>query len=100
MNFILGRGERLVSAIKAKGSWGRKGTPYTFEEARDRLIPQFEAAYSSIEMLPEAACPGDLTTEVLTLHPEFIAPSYFPENPLYSLSHYKGEGKGFLFHLE
>ena len=56
MNFILGRGERLVSAIKAKGSWGRKGTPYTFEEARDRLIPQFEAAYSSIEMLPEAAC--------------------------------------------
>lgn len=62
--------------------WFPKGArehPYSFEEARDRLSPMLEKAASVIDRLPAAACPEDKAMLALILHPEFLAPSYYPQ---------------------
>jgi hypothetical protein len=81
-NFLLGYGERLTAQIRAPGGGGPKRHPYTFHEAQTRLKPKLENLVKEISNLPDLACPNDQVVAVLTLHPSYIAKSYFPDELL------------------
>ncbi len=81
-NFLLGKGERLTTDIVVKSGGGPKEEPYTIAEARDRLAPMVAGAAAAIDGLPGLACPKDEAVISLTLNPEYIAKSYYPENLL------------------
>ncbi|MGQ3554465.1 S8 family peptidase [Streptomyces rochei] len=77
-NFLLGHGERLVERVSAAPGGSAPDLPYSAEEARQRLLPQVEAAVRKFESLPPEACPSGKTVGLITLHPQFIAKSYHP----------------------
>jgi hypothetical protein len=81
-NFLLGRGERLTEDVIIRSGGGEKAPPYTFLEAKNRLAPRLSSAISDMDKLPTAACPGDQAVISLTLNPEYIAKSYFPDQLL------------------
>ncbi|HQN10477.1 MAG TPA: hypothetical protein PK569_23170, partial [Thermoanaerobaculia bacterium] len=76
--FLLGHGERLAQRIAAPKSKPSKVHPYSFDEARERLLPQLVEAREEALAAPPLACPGDRTVLALTLHPAYLAKSYFP----------------------
>lgn len=84
-NLLLGKGERLVEDVVLKRGGGTKHHPYTFLEARTRLAPMLAKAVRGIDQLPAKACPGDRAVATITLNPEYIAKSYFPDRLLESL---------------
>lgn len=77
-NFLLGRGERLTDEIVVKLGGGPKQHPYSFGEACKRLVPMVSKAVQRIDKLPEEACPQNEAVISVTLHPEYIAKSYYP----------------------
>lgn len=81
-NFLLGKGERLTEDIHIQTGWGHKQKPYTFNESQERLIPMLSQSAADIHELPLDACPQDQAILSMTLHPEFIAKSYFPDKLL------------------
>ncbi|MEQ1756025.1 MAG: S8 family peptidase [Micropepsaceae bacterium] len=78
-NFLLGKGERLVEDIAGVRGGGPKAHPYTFVQARERLAPMLTRVVRGIDQLPEEACPNDQAIVAITLNPEYIAKSYFPD---------------------
>lgn len=78
-NFLLGRGERLTSDVVVKNMGGPKEAPYTFDEAKSRLIPMLDKVIKDLDSLPRDAFPENNTVFSLILNPEYIAKSYFPE---------------------
>src|SRR5215213_64520 len=78
-NFLLGKGERLVEDVAGVRGGAPKSHPYTFTEARDRIAPMLSRVVRGIDQLPDAACPNDQAVASVTLNPEYIAKSYFPE---------------------
>lgn len=81
-NFLLGKGERLTEDIVVRAGGGPKVPPYSFGEARTRLVPRLSKAVEEINDLPKEACPKDLAVLSLTLNPEYIAKSYYPDELL------------------
>ena len=77
-NYLLGYGERLTEQIVASKGGGEKTHPYTFSEARTRLTPRVTEVSLSLDTLPPAACPRDEAVAAITLHPTYLAKSYFP----------------------
>ncbi|HRQ04323.1 MAG TPA: S8 family peptidase [Nitrosomonas halophila] len=77
-NFLIGRGELLTYEIKGPKRGLDKAEVYTLQQARARLMPQFSEVASSLESLPDNACPGDLGVARLALNPSYIARSFFP----------------------
>ena len=77
-NFLLGKGERLVEDIVSARGGGPKQHPYTFLEARTRLTSMLDDVIVGIDQLPQSACPDDQAIAMVTLNPEYIAKSYFP----------------------
>lgn len=84
-NFLIGKGERLVDEVAGVRGGGPKSHPYTFAQARERIAPMLARAVRGIDHLPENACPGDRAVATITLNPEYIAKSYFPEKLLNTL---------------
>jgi len=84
-NFLIGKGERLVGDVLGVRGGGPKSHPYTFTQARERIVPMLARAVRSIDHLPDNACPGDRAVAAITLNPEYIAKSYFPEKLLETL---------------
>ncbi|RUV65959.1 peptidase S8 and S53, subtilisin, kexin, sedolisin, partial [Mesorhizobium sp. M5C.F.Ca.IN.020.14.1.1] len=78
-NFLLGKGERLVEDVAGVRGGAPKSHPYTFSEARDRIAPMLTRVVRGIDQLPDAACPDNRAVATVTLNPEYIAKSYFPE---------------------
>ena len=78
-NFLLGKGERLVEDVAVARGGAPKSHPYTFSEARDRIAPMLARVVRGIDQLPDEACPNDVAVAAVTLNPEYIAKSYFPE---------------------
>lgn len=76
--FLIGRGERLTSDVDVRKPSGPKRHPYTLVEAKGALLPQFEATAKAMEKLPEAVCPGGNAVALVTLHPAYLAKSYYP----------------------
>jgi hypothetical protein len=77
-NFLIGYGERLASDIAAPLGGAPKQHPYTFAESRRRLTPKVKAAVRELEGLPRELCPGNQTVALVTLHPTYLAKSYYP----------------------
>jgi hypothetical protein len=77
-NFLLGYGERLTEPVAAPPRPSTKLLPYSFVEARSRVIPMVQATVKELTKLPALACPNGQAVTVLTLHPEYLAKSYFP----------------------
>jgi len=81
-NFLLGKGERLVEDVAGVRGGAPKSHPYTFAEAKERIAPMLARVVRSIDQLPKDACPNDVAVAAVTLNPEYIAKSYFPEKLL------------------
>lgn len=77
-NFLIGYGERLASDLAAPVSGGPKQHPYTFAEAKKNLAPKVKTAAAELGSLPSEVCPKDQTVALVTLHPTYIAKSYYP----------------------
>lgn len=84
LNFLLGYGERLVERIAAPRTMPNKRHPYSFAQAQERLLPQARATARALDALPLELCPGDEAVALLTLHPSYIAKSFFPDRLLRS----------------
>jgi hypothetical protein len=84
-NFLLGRGERLTEPVIMPGRPVHRVPPYTFAQARRRVLPMVREATRIIDALPPSACPHNEAVGSLTLNPEYIAKSYFPIDLLRSV---------------
>lgn len=84
-NFLLGKGERLVEEVAGVRGGGPKSHPYTFAEAKSRIAPMLTRVVKGIDQLPAEACPNDTAVAAITLNPEYIAKSYFPDKLLEAL---------------
>ncbi|MEZ2224347.1 S8 family peptidase [Rhizobium sp. RCC_161_2] len=78
-NFLLGKGERLVSPVTGVRGGAPKQHPYTFSESRTRLAPMLARAVSLVDELPAIACPDDKAVLSVVLNPEYIAKSFYPK---------------------
>lgn len=83
-NFLLGYGERLTQSIPPILGGGEKIHPYTFDQAVIRLTSKAISLADIIGELPIGACPRDEAVGIFTLHPSYIAKSYFPAEFLQS----------------
>lgn len=77
-NFLIGYGERLASDIAAPVGGAPKKHPYSFAEARKRLAPKIKEATKTLNELPDEVCPKDQAVALVTLHPTYLAKSYYP----------------------
>ena len=59
--------ERLTAAVEIAGGGGEKKPPYSFEEARSRLVPMLQSAAAALDALPEKACPNGQAVASLTV---------------------------------
>ncbi len=79
--YLIGQGEKLSEEIaRPPRGMGDKAHPYTFLEARKRLGPQWRSVGTSIRALPNLALPHGRAVLELTLHPSYLAKSYYPGN--------------------
>jgi len=77
-NYLIGRGELLTEPLGAPRITPTKAHPYTLDEARARLLPQIAEVLQEIAALPDSETPGQVATARFTLHPSYLAKSYFP----------------------
>lgn len=77
-NYLLGYGERLTEALEPPRRPMDKRAPYTFSEARARLAPRVQSVARELLQLPRKACPHDEVVAGITLHPAYLAKSFFP----------------------
>ena len=77
-NYLLGKGELLTEPVVVRMSSGPKKVPYSFAESKQRLAPRIREVARAVDVLPATACPADQAVGLLTLHPAFMAKSYFP----------------------
>ena len=83
-NFLIGYGERLTSDLAAPVGGAPKTHPYSFGEARSRLAPKVKAAARELAKLPREVCPRDQTVALVTLHPAYLAKTYYPAELLHT----------------
>jgi|CZKX01.1.fsa_nt_gi hypothetical protein len=83
-NFLIGYGERLASDLAAPVAGAPKQHPYTFAEARRLLAPKVKATAAELSSLPPEVCPRDHTVALVTLHPTYLAKSYYPAELLHT----------------
>ena len=77
--YLIGQGEKLSEEIpRPPRGIGDKAHPYSFAEARDRLAPQWKRTATDIEALPELALPNGKAALEVTLHPSYLAKTYYP----------------------
>lgn len=77
--YLIGGGEHLAIDVERPGRMPPdKAHPYTFEEARERLSEQWEATSADMTRLPALAKPAGRTVIAVTLHPSYLAKTYYP----------------------
>lgn len=79
-NLLLGRGETLTSYIPTPRKKPEKTHPYSFDELRGYLIERLEFLIESGVDVPDIARPYDSLVAKITLHPAYLAKSFYPEN--------------------
>lgn len=82
-NFLLGNGHDLAERIAHTGGPQTKVHPYTFDQAKEHLEPRLREAIDVLDELPEAACPKDWAVAAITIHPTYIAKTYYPQSLLH-----------------
>ncbi len=84
--YLLGGGELLSSEVpRVRPVPGDKAHPYSFDTAIARLSPQGWSVSRGIAALPDDALPNDEAVVGLTLHPSYLAKSYYPGHLLADL---------------
>ena len=83
-NLLIGYGERLASDMAAPLGGAPKKHPYTFTEAKRRLAPRLKETAMVLDELPDEVCPRDQAVALVTLHPTYIAKSYYPDELLHT----------------
>ncbi|MCC0808820.1 S8 family peptidase [Methylobacterium sp. W2] len=79
--YLIGGGEQLsVEIARPPRGSGEKTHPYSFAEARELLAPQWQMTGERMRSLPALACPEDQAVVEITLHPTYLAKSYYPNN--------------------
>lgn len=84
-NFLLGASELLTKRIPPPKSHPSADPPWTPAEARRRLAPMLKDTTTFMDSLPPKACPQDESVAVITLHPQYISKTAFPEVALRSV---------------
>lgn len=78
--FLIANGEKLTKEEPyITGPKGTKASPYGIEELVEWLAPRLAKAAKSVSELPHSAKPNGEAVAMVTLHPEFLAKSYFPD---------------------
>jgi hypothetical protein len=78
VNYLLGFGERLTAQVPFSGGFAEKKSPYTFQEAKDRVVAQATQTAQAIDSLSPDECPDDLAVASFVLHPQYVSKSSFP----------------------
>jgi len=81
-NYLIGYGERLTETVVIPKGFGPVDDAYSVDQAKARLEPMIGQLAASIVALPSSACPHDYAVAALTLHPQYVARSYFPDRLL------------------
>lgn len=79
VNLLLGRGETLLSKVDWPSSGSTKHYPYGIDEQRSALHNGIVDVVQTARQIQKEYAPRGEVTAKLTLHPEFLAKSYFPE---------------------
>lgn len=77
-NYLLGYGERLSQKISHQSGGGAKSHPYSFDQAKKRLIPKIDIVAKKITALPAEVCPNNQSVALITLHPTYLAKTQYP----------------------
>jgi Subtilase family len=80
--FIIGFGENLTQAVTVARGGQTPVPPYDLATARDRVGAAVAEISRQADLLPDGACPGDEVVAAITLHPRFLAKSYYPDRLL------------------
>lgn len=78
-NILIGKGEKLISDGVWKNNAKTKPLPYTVDQQRALLHPSLLSLKELADSVNPALAPRGEICAKLTLHPEFLAKSYFPE---------------------
>lgn len=77
-NLLLGYGETLTGEVNISKGSGPKNKPYTYEENAPVIMKELNDVIKNINTLPENIMPNGEAVAKITLHPAFLAKSYFP----------------------
>lgn len=78
VNYLIGKAELLTSHVPPPKINPENKKLYSVKEIQDRLLPKVEGMIEQTYDLKEDTCPKDYIVSALTLHPSFIAKSFFP----------------------
>lgn len=81
-NLLIGRGERLFQDGEWKGSSRKKPDAYTIDHQRSFLAPVLDGLAESAQHQERRLAPRGEVAAKITIHPEFLAKSYFPSSLL------------------
>lgn len=77
-NLLLGGGEKLASAAKIPRNGGPKKYPYSLDDVRTAIAAPLKDVALQLEAVDSKAKPRGEGVFELTLHPAFLARSYYP----------------------
>lgn len=77
-NLLIANGYELIGQLSWPKGGGKKWLPYTIEDVRSVLHEQLEHVAQFARQTPPNLAPRGEVTAKVTLHPAFLAKSYFP----------------------
>lgn len=81
-NLLIGKGEKLIENGDWKANSRPKPRPYTIEQQRSFFGPMLDKlAQTALHQSPKLAPRSEIAAKI-TIHPEFLAKSYFPTSLL------------------
>lgn len=81
-NVLIANGKELIGQLSWPQGGGNKWLPYDIADARAILHPQLVAVRETAVQVPSLFAPRREITARVTLHPAFLAKSYFPASLL------------------
>jgi|GEM_PF-3024968 hypothetical protein len=77
--YLIGGGEKLSDNIERPSrGMGDKAHPYTFGEAKAKLTKPWQRVEDNLRQISPLACPNGDAALAFTLHPSYLAKSYYP----------------------
>lgn len=83
-NLLIGHGERLLQDGEWKGSGRTKPEPYTIIQQRSVLAPVLASLTEAARSARQQLAPRGEIAAKITIHPQFLAKTYFPDTLLRS----------------